>query len=83
MTTDGVMRHPSFEGMRIDKKASEVIREKEKPVSKAVKETNQEVKHSLLHDSKKEVKHSLRHGSKKEVKSNLVQVSKTEKKIIN
>ena len=38
MTTDGVMRHPSFEGMRIDKKAKDVVREKPKPVSKAVKE---------------------------------------------
>jgi len=28
MTTDGIMRHPSFEGMRIDKKAKEVTREK-------------------------------------------------------
>ena len=27
MTSDGVMRHPSFEGMRIDKKAAEVIME--------------------------------------------------------
>lgn len=27
MTTDGIMRHPSFEAMRIDKKAEEVIRE--------------------------------------------------------
>ena len=30
MTTDGVMRHPSFEGMRIDKKAKDVIMEKPK-----------------------------------------------------
>ncbi len=28
MTTDGIMRHPSFEAMRIDKKAKEVIKEK-------------------------------------------------------
>ena len=27
MTADGIMRHPSFEGMRIDKKAKNVIRE--------------------------------------------------------
>lgn len=27
MTTDGIMRHPSFEAMRIDKKASDVTRE--------------------------------------------------------
>jgi bifunctional non-homologous end joining protein LigD len=29
LTSDGIMRHPSFEGMRIDKKASEVVLEKE------------------------------------------------------
>jgi bifunctional non-homologous end joining protein LigD len=28
MTADGIMRHPSFEAMRIDKKAKEVIKEK-------------------------------------------------------
>ena len=28
MTTDGIMRHPSFEAMRIDKKAKEVTKEK-------------------------------------------------------
>ncbi len=32
MTSDGVMRHPSFEGMRVDKNASQVMREVEKPV---------------------------------------------------
>lgn len=30
MTSDGIMRHPSFEGMREDKKAKEVVLEKEK-----------------------------------------------------
>jgi bifunctional non-homologous end joining protein LigD len=34
MTTDGVMRHPSFEGLRIDKKASEVIKETPKATKK-------------------------------------------------
>jgi len=29
VTTDGVFRHPSFQGMRMDKKATEVIRETE------------------------------------------------------
>ena len=39
MTTDGIMRHPSFEGMRLDKKSIDVIREKAKPTAKALKET--------------------------------------------
>ncbi len=33
MTSDGIMRHPSFEGMRLDKSAKEVVLEK--PVSAA------------------------------------------------
>src|ERR1700757_81849 len=36
MTSDGVMRHPSFEGMRIDKKANDVKLETEKPTAKIV-----------------------------------------------
>jgi bifunctional non-homologous end joining protein LigD len=34
MTRDGVMRHPSFEGMRTDKKAKDVVMEKAKPITK-------------------------------------------------
>lgn len=37
MTTDGVMRHPSFQGMREDKKASTVVLEEAKPTEKIVK----------------------------------------------
>jgi bifunctional non-homologous end joining protein LigD len=37
MTDDGVMRHPSFEGMREDKRAREVRMEKAEPVEKVVK----------------------------------------------
>lgn len=36
MTTDGVMRHPSFEGMRTDKKAKDVVRESEKSTEKVI-----------------------------------------------
>ncbi|GAA4449788.1 DNA ligase D [Rurimicrobium arvi] len=37
MTSEGVMRHPSFEGMRSDKDAEEVHLEKAVPVSKTAK----------------------------------------------
>jgi bifunctional non-homologous end joining protein LigD len=37
MTSDGVMRHPSFEGMRTDKPAKTVKRETEAPVGKILK----------------------------------------------
>lgn len=45
ITSDGVMRHPSFEGMRIDKKANDVRADKAKPTKKLVKE-------SILHKEK-------------------------------
>lgn len=35
LTTDGVMRHPLFEGMRTDKSAGQVVMEKELPISGA------------------------------------------------
>jgi bifunctional non-homologous end joining protein LigD len=38
MTSDGVMRHPSFEGMRMDKTAREVALENETPVETIVDE---------------------------------------------
>ena len=41
MTTDGVMRHPSFEGMREDKKAKEVVLEKEVNVKEMIGEENE------------------------------------------
>lgn len=53
MTSDGVMRHPSFEGMRDDKKASQVIQEKTLETAKAVtkktskKETSDKVANYL------------------------------------
>ena len=45
ITSDGVMRHPSFEGMRVDKKAKDVKAEKAKTTKKVVKE-------SILHKEK-------------------------------
>lgn len=38
VTSDGVFRHPSFEGMREDKKAKDVVREIEQPTEKVVEE---------------------------------------------
>jgi bifunctional non-homologous end joining protein LigD len=36
VTTDGVFRHPSFKGMRTDKKASDVVREYESDTDKVI-----------------------------------------------
>src|SRR5438045_2094035 len=38
ITSDGVMRHPSFEGMRIDKNAKDIQLEKEKHTEEIVKQ---------------------------------------------
>ena len=43
MTSDGVMRHPSFEGMRTDKKAKDVRKENAIPVED-IKETTKKEK---------------------------------------
>jgi bifunctional non-homologous end joining protein LigD len=37
-TTDGHLRHPSFQGLRTDKKATEVVREEPKPTAEVVEE---------------------------------------------
>jgi len=42
VTGDGVFRHPSFEGMRADKKASDVIRETASETNKLVEEPKSE-----------------------------------------
>ena len=47
LTTDGVMRHASFEGLRIDKPAKEIVLEKENTV-----ENNMESKHDAPTPSK-------------------------------
>ncbi|MES2448800.1 MAG: DNA ligase D [Bacteroidota bacterium] len=43
MTTDGVMRHPSFVGMRTDKSADEVVLENEKSTQKVIKKVKTEI----------------------------------------
>ncbi|MDF2453791.1 MAG: ligase [Bacteroidota bacterium] len=53
MTSDGIMRHPSFQGMRVDKKASDVIREKAKPTSKVVKESKKVPAKKIVEAKKK------------------------------
>ncbi len=40
LTTDGVMRHPSFQGMRIDKSATKVVLEKETATRKLINKKN-------------------------------------------
>ncbi|QDW24531.1 DNA ligase D [Pedobacter sp. KBS0701] len=46
VTEDGVFRHPSFQGMREDKKAKEVVREEEKPTQKVVGKVKEKEEHA-------------------------------------
>jgi bifunctional non-homologous end joining protein LigD len=48
ITSDGLMRHPSFQGMRTDKKAKDVKREKPLPVAKTLKETDIKQKSGII-----------------------------------
>jgi len=70
MTSDGVMRHPTFEGMREDKNAKDVKAEKAKPV-KAVVTSKQSVLHKekiLKHTNGKEFKTLVNPTEKQQVK---------------
>jgi bifunctional non-homologous end joining protein LigD len=59
ITSDGVMRHPSFEGMRDDKKAKDVKEEQPKSTKAIVKKTD-----SVLHKEK-----IIRGSANKELKT--------------
>ena len=48
MTNDGVMRHPSFEGLRIDKNAEQVIKEKAKSTKKLVDKKKTSTKKEII-----------------------------------
>ncbi len=71
LTTDGIMRHPSFEGMRTDKKATEVIKEK------AMK-TNE-----IIPQKKPKSKAILTPGGKKDRKTFLNPADETQEREIN
>jgi bifunctional non-homologous end joining protein LigD len=53
ITSDGVMRHPSFEGMRMDKSAGDVKEEKELPVDAVVAEQNNLINSNMITPTKK------------------------------
>jgi bifunctional non-homologous end joining protein LigD len=68
MTKDGVMRHPSFEGMRIDKEANDVVAEKETPVKEIVKETKLHKKKILTASKDKDRKTLLNPSEETQVR---------------
>ncbi|MET0300445.1 MAG: DNA ligase D [Flavitalea sp.] len=60
MTADGVMRHPSFEGMREDKKAKDVVAEKAKSTKEVLKKTPSSKNNTSKPDSSTLFKSSLK-----------------------
>ena len=59
VTSDGVFRHPSFEGMRSDKKAKEVIQETEASSEVIVNEANPRDDTQVLNAPKKGIRRTL------------------------
>ena len=59
MTSDGIMRHPSFEGMRQDKNAKDVIMEKPSPTKKTVKKANDIADQKMIKPSDKKGRRTL------------------------
>jgi bifunctional non-homologous end joining protein LigD len=59
MTGDGVMRHPSFQGMRTDKKSKDVILETETPMADIKAAEKKLTKKKILTASKKEERKTL------------------------
>lgn len=59
VTTDGVFRHPSFEGMRSDKEAREVTREMEASTDQVVSEVEYKDEKPILNAPKKAIRRSL------------------------
>ena len=59
MTKDGGIRHPSFRGLREDKNAKEIVREKPAPVTEVVNEENTLVKKKVLATPSKKERQTL------------------------
>ena len=59
VTGDGVFRHPSFEGMRSDKKATEVVREIEAPTIETVAEVEHQETRQILSAPKTGIRRTL------------------------
>ena len=59
VTGDGVFRHPSFEGMRADKKARQVVRETEASTAEVVSEVEHQDETQILNAPKKGIRRTL------------------------
>ena len=78
MTSDGVMRHPSFKGMRDDKSAGEVVKEKARstenlikvPSSESKRKNQQKINTAAI--KKSEVASKLLHGAEDTTRKTLL-----------
>ncbi len=59
MTSDGIMRHPSFEGMRSDKNAKQVVMEKAAPAKKTAKKSASKSASSIVAPAEKSGRKTL------------------------
>jgi len=59
VTTDGVFRHPSFEGLREDKEVKEVIRETETAVKEVIDKDKQDIKSDIIKPPKTKTRQTL------------------------
>ncbi|TDE13900.1 DNA ligase D [Dyadobacter psychrotolerans] len=59
ITSDGVFRHPSFEGLREDKKAKDVIRETEADVEEVLDKDEKKAKHPIIKPPKEKTRQTL------------------------
>lgn len=59
LTTDGIMRHPSFEGLRIDKNAAQVTKEKASTVKSIVEKKKTSSKKQILSEPAAATRRSL------------------------
>lgn len=71
ITSDGVFRHPSFKGMRMDKKAGEVVRETEASTAQVVEETEAETIKTVEVKETKSARKSETKKSKKDTTGEL------------
>ncbi|MEP6748311.1 MAG: DNA ligase D [Bacteroidota bacterium] len=76
MTSDGVMRHPSFEGMRTDKNAKQVVMENAAPTKKTIEKT-------IIKPRTKKEQQLVKPADKKERKSLLNPTEETQVKKIS
>ncbi len=83
MTADGVMRHPSFEGMREDKKASKVIQEKAMDTEKVIKTRKSISKKETGKETTDEVSGYLKPAKNKSRKTLLNPTDETQVRTIN